>query len=164
MLRNDGIGGTPRLTRYTSIGTPPGGKKDHDPTPNRPPLPRRNPGETDLEHDPRFRLVGARAATPAPKPESGRLSVDHPVVRRAREIVSTHLPSRLAECRVCNSAALCEPFTKALGVLRRHDPGKARRVMAVLYLAGLWPPVALDADTGDDDADEDGDGSGDDVA
>lgn len=130
MLRNDGIGGTPRLARYTSIGTPPGGKKDHDPTPNRPPL-----------------------------PDSGRLPVDHPVVRRAREIVSTHLPSRLAECRVCNSAALCEPFTKALAVLRRHDPGKARRVMAVLYLAGLWPPVTLDADV---DGDEDG--GSDDVA
>jgi hypothetical protein len=90
-LRNDGIGGTPRLARYTSIGTPPGGKKDHDPTPNRPPLPRRTPGETDLEQDPRFRLVGARAAAPALKPDSGQLPVDHPVVRRAREIVSTHL-------------------------------------------------------------------------
>ncbi|ROO50660.1 hypothetical protein EDC02_5511 [Micromonospora sp. Llam0] len=135
MLRNDGIGGTSRLARYTSIGTPPGGKEDHDPMPNRPPL-----------------------------PDSVHLSVDHPVVQRAREIVSTHLPSRLAECRVCNSAALCEPFTKALAVLRRHDPGKARRVMAVLYFAGLWPPVTLDddADTGDDDSDEDG--SGDDVA
>ncbi|MFY1633864.1 hypothetical protein ACN27F_11385 [Solwaraspora sp. WMMB335] len=71
------------------------------------------------------------------------------MLARAREIVSTHLPSRLAECRVCNSAALCEPFTKALAVLQRHDPGKARRVMAVLYLAGLWPPAYVDA--GDDD-------------
>jgi hypothetical protein len=108
-----------------------------------------------LNKDPRFRLVGARAAAPAPKPDSGQLPVDHPVVRRAREIVSTHLPSRLAECRVCNSPALCAPFTKALAVLRRHDPGKARRVMAVLYFAGLWPPVTLDDDTDetvDDDA------------
>ncbi|WP_326555310.1 hypothetical protein [Micromonospora sp. NBC_01813] len=138
MPRNDGIGGTPRLARYTSIGTPP----------NRPPLPRRTPGETDINQDPRFRLVGARASTPAPAGSGRGVVIDLAVLERAREIVSTHLPSRLAECRVCNSAALCEPFTKALAVLRRHDPGKARRVMAVLCYAGLWPPTT-DDDAGD---------------
>jgi hypothetical protein len=44
MIRNDGIGGTPRLARYTSIGTPPGSRQ-MEPAPNRPPLAKRSPGE-----------------------------------------------------------------------------------------------------------------------
>ncbi|WFE27740.1 hypothetical protein O7623_00530 [Solwaraspora sp. WMMD791] len=61
------------------------------------------------------------------------------VLGRARETVAEHMPSRLAECRVCDVAAFCPPFTSALAVLDRWDQVKARRVRAVLQYAGLWP-------------------------
>ncbi|MFV2018166.1 hypothetical protein [Micromonospora sp. LOL_023] len=111
--RNDGIGGTPRLTRYTSIGTPP----RVDPTPNRPPLPQRTPGESD-------------AADPAD-------TVLAHAVQQARLDIATHLPSRIGDCRECDVAAPCRPFLRALVILDRWDPVKARRVRAVLQLSGL---------------------------
>lgn len=109
MLRNDGIGGTPRLARYTAIGVP-RGNRHAEPTPNRAALLKRNPGVA--------------------------------VLHRARDIVTTHLPSRLGECRVCGAAAMCEPFTKAMAVLDRWDPVRARRVRSVLEYAGLWPDAS----------------------
>lgn len=101
-MRNDGIGGTPRLARYTSIGTPP----HSEPTPNRPP---RSP-------------AAQRALT------------------RALDALNVHLPSRLGECRRCDVAAPCKPFLRALVIVQRWDPSKARRVRAVLHLSGLWSP------------------------
>mgnify|MGYP000321382932 CR=1 FL=1 len=120
-MRNDGIGGTPRLARYTSIGTPPRGRLT-GPNPNRSPLARRSTTES--------------------------------VVLRARDIVTTHLPSRVGECRVCGAAAMCEPFAKAIAVLDRWDPVRARRVRSVLEYAGLWPDshlpeAARETDAGD---------------
>jgi len=125
------------------------------PTPNRPPLPRRTPGETDIGSDPRFRLLAARAAAPAPDAERTAVDAERAVLDevaaamrnrpgvdvldRARETVAEHMPSRLAECRVCDVAAFCPPFTSALAVLDRWDQVKARRVRAVLQYAGLWP-------------------------
>ncbi|MDG4766645.1 hypothetical protein O7632_21470 [Solwaraspora sp. WMMD406] len=68
------------------------------------------------------------------------------VVNRARDIATTHLPNRFGECRACGARALCDPFTKALAVLDRWDPGKAHRVRAVLRYAGLWPDERLTDD------------------
>ncbi|ROO60209.1 hypothetical protein EDC02_2067 [Micromonospora sp. Llam0] len=139
--RNDGIGGTPRLARYTSIGTP----RRTDATPNRPPLPQRTPGETDIGHDPRFRLTAARAVAPAPASaldaelDPGDTVVAQ-AVRQARLDIAEHLPSaRLGECRTCDVAAPCRPLLRSLVILDRWDPGKARRVRAVLQLSGLMP-------------------------
>ncbi|MDG4771959.1 hypothetical protein [Solwaraspora sp. WMMD792] len=64
---------------------------------------------------------------------------DAEVLAQARETVAGHMPSRLAECRVCDVPAFCPPFTSALAVLDRWDQVKARRVRAVLRYAGLWP-------------------------
>ena len=135
--RNDGIGGTPRLARYTSIGTP----RRTDATPNRPPLPQRTPGETDIGSDLRFQLTAARAVAPAP---AGALDPGDTVVaqavHQARLDIAEHLPSaRLGECRTCDVAAPCRPFLRALVILDRWDPGRARRVRAVLQLSGLMP-------------------------
>ncbi|MFY1699982.1 hypothetical protein [Solwaraspora sp. WMMA2101] len=137
--RNDGIGGTPRLARYTSIGTP----RRTDATPNRPPLPRRTPGETDIGRDPRFRLTAARAVDPA---LTGAIdaaldpgdTVVAQAVCRARIDIAEHLPSaRFGECRTCDVAAPCRPMLRSLVILDRWDPGKAQRVRAVLQLSGL---------------------------
>ncbi|MFV2013444.1 MULTISPECIES: hypothetical protein [unclassified Micromonospora] len=64
---------------------------------------------------------------------------DVDVLDRARETVTEHMPSRLAECRACDGPAFCPPFTNALAVLDRWDHSRARRVRAVLQYAGLWP-------------------------
>ncbi|WP_326554220.1 hypothetical protein [Micromonospora sp. NBC_01813] len=117
MIRNDGIGGTPRLARYTSIGTP-AVSRQVEPTPNRPPLARRIPGEA--------------------------------VVRRAREIVTTHLPDLTGECRVCGAVSMCESFTKSIAILDRWDPVRARRIRSVLEYAGLWPDGRLPEPDGTD--------------
>ncbi|MFY1699625.1 hypothetical protein [Solwaraspora sp. WMMA2101] len=142
MLRNDGIGGTPRLARYTSIGTPP----HSDPTPNRPPLPRRTPGQTDVDRDARFRLTAARGVTAAPTgaladaPTAPRSPAAQRALTRALDALNVHLPSRLGECRRCDIASPCKPFLRALVIVQRWDPAKAQRVRAVLHLSGLWSP------------------------
>ncbi|ROO60904.1 hypothetical protein EDC02_2823 [Micromonospora sp. Llam0] len=142
MLRNDGIGGTPRLARYTSIGTPP----HSEPTPNRPPLPRRTPGQNDVDSDRRFRLATARGAGEAPTgaradaTAAPRSPAAQRALTRALDVLNVHLPSRLGECRRCDVAAPCKPFLRALVIVQRWDPAKARRVRAVLHLSGLWSP------------------------
>jgi hypothetical protein len=140
VLRNDGIGGTPRLARYTSIGTPP----HSDPTPNRPPLPRRTPGETGIEQDRRFQLPTARDVAAPPTGAAAAAPTRSPAAQRALtwalENLNVHLPSRLGECRRCDIAAPCKPFLRALVIVQRLDPAKARRVRAVLHLSGLWSP------------------------
>ncbi|WFE21054.1 hypothetical protein O7621_24865 [Solwaraspora sp. WMMD937] len=128
---------------------PPYVRVNSGPTPDRPPLPRRTPGQTDIERDPRFRLLAARGvAAPDGDPQRAPLDgvaaamrnrPDADALDRARETVAGHMPSRLAECRVCDVAAFCPPFTSALAVLDRWDQVKARRVRAVLQYAGLWP-------------------------
>jgi len=147
LTRNQGprsrYGGSPYVVR------------NEGPTPNRPPLPRRTPGQTDIGSDPRFRLLAARGVASAPNAERPAVDAeravldevaaamrnrpDADVLDRARETVAVHMPSRLAECRVCDVAAFCPPFTGALAVLDRWDQVKARRVRAVLQYAGLWP-------------------------
>ncbi|MFY1651114.1 hypothetical protein ACN27J_09480 [Solwaraspora sp. WMMB762] len=97
-------------------------------------MPRRTPGETDIGRDPRFRLLAARGVAAAM-----RNRPDADVLDQARETVVGHMPSRLAECRVCDMPAFCPPFTSALAVLDRWDHSRARRVRAVLHYAGLWP-------------------------
>ncbi|WFE29992.1 hypothetical protein O7623_12730 [Solwaraspora sp. WMMD791] len=139
MIRNDGIGGTPRLARYTSIGTP----RNVDPTPNRPPLPRRTPGETDIDQDPRFRLASARSVAPAPAAARRSLADSVAAARateQAREDAQTHLPSRHGDCPKCEETAPCRPFRRALTILDTHDPGRARRVRAVLAVLALPAP------------------------
>ncbi|MFV2088375.1 hypothetical protein [Micromonospora sp. LOL_021] len=141
MLRNDGIGGTPRLARYTSIGTP-----HPEPTPNRPPLPRRTPGQNDVDSGRRFRLTPARGAGEAPTgaradaTAAPRSPAAQRALTRALDALNVHLPSRLGECRRCDVAAPCKPFLRALVIVQRWDPAKARRVRAVLHLSGLWSP------------------------
>ncbi|MFY1651485.1 hypothetical protein ACN27J_11390 [Solwaraspora sp. WMMB762] len=116
---------------------------------------RRTPGQTDIGRDPRFRLLAARGVAPAPNAEPAAVDAEQAVLDevaaamrnrpdvnvldRARETVTEHMPSRLAECRVCDVAAFCPPFTTALAVLDRWDHSRARRVRAVLQYAGLWP-------------------------
>ncbi|MFY1650692.1 hypothetical protein ACN27J_07330 [Solwaraspora sp. WMMB762] len=141
-MRNDGIGGTPRLARYTSIGTPP----HSEPTPNRPPLPRRTPGQNDVDSDRRFRLATAGGAAAAPTgaradtTAATRSPAAQRALTRALDALNVHLPSRLGECRRCDVAAPCRPFLRALVIVQRWDPAKARRVRAVLHLSGLWSP------------------------
>jgi hypothetical protein len=146
MIRNDGIGGTPRLARYTSIGTP----RKVDPTPDRPPLPKRNPGETDPDQNDRFQLAGGRGVAPAPagalddsarggdptwSPELAR------AVHDANSTARTHIPNRTTgDCHRCGGTpAPCRPFLRALAILERWDASSARRIRAVLHLSGLMP-------------------------
>ncbi|MFY1632073.1 hypothetical protein ACN27F_02110 [Solwaraspora sp. WMMB335] len=92
MLRNDGIGSTPRLARHTSIGTPP--QSGVDRTPNRPPLSRRTPDATDADNDPPFRITATAPAadlSDAPDPDE---------MREAGQILARHAPSRHGDRRV----------------------------------------------------------------
>ncbi|MDG4765289.1 hypothetical protein O7632_14470 [Solwaraspora sp. WMMD406] len=86
------------------------------PTPDRPPLPRRTPGQTDIGRDPRFRLLAARGAAAAPDGDPQRTPLDGvaaamrnrpdaDVLAQARETVAEHMPIRLAECRACDVPA-----------------------------------------------------------
>ena len=147
MHRNDGIGGTPRLARYTSIGTP----LNTDPTPNRPPLPQRNPGESDIAQDSHFHLAGARAVAPAP---AGAMGDNHhspeltQAIRDANATARTHIPNRTTgECTPCGDAETpCRPFKRAMAILDKWEPASARRVRAVLHLSGLSDRVLEDDD------------------
>ncbi|MFV2020576.1 hypothetical protein [Micromonospora sp. LOL_023] len=103
------------------------------PTPGRLPLTRRVPGETDVDTDPRFNLVGARNGTPAP---GGELSA---VTQIARRMAERHLPDRMGGCRHCGRT-YCDLFLEALAVLDRRDQAAARRIRTVLRHAGLTPP------------------------
>lgn len=121
------------------------------PTPGRPPLPKRVPGETDVDADPRFNLVGARGTAPAPgddltavtpggdpvpaAPDPGLAAV----VQLAKRMAERHLPGRMAGCRHCGRT-YCDLFLEALAVLDRRDQTAARRIRAVLQYAGLTPP------------------------
>ncbi|MDG4763917.1 hypothetical protein O7632_07310 [Solwaraspora sp. WMMD406] len=67
-----------------------------------------------MDTDPRFRLTAVR------------------------EDVRAHLPTRWRICRTCGRATPCRPFLRALTILDRHDPAKARRLRTVLHLSGLW--------------------------
>ncbi|MDG4764343.1 hypothetical protein O7632_09540 [Solwaraspora sp. WMMD406] len=116
MLRNDGIGGTPRLARYTSLGV------------------AAAPGSTQRGN------------------KINRSRLDAAILKRARKIVTTHLPTRFGECRVCDSAAFCEPFNRAMAVLDRWEPAKARRIRAVLQYAGLWPVAGASDEEASDGA------------
>ncbi|MFV2017371.1 hypothetical protein [Micromonospora sp. LOL_023] len=127
MLRNDGIGGTPRLARYVSIGTPP--------TPGRPALPKRTPGETDPDQDSRFQLAEPRGVAPGRSAELSR------AIHDANSTARTHLPNRsTGECHRCGGIpGPCRPFLRAIAVLDRWEPANARRIRAVLQLSGLTP-------------------------
>lgn len=109
---------------------------NYGPTPGRPALPRRIPGDTDIARDPRFRLTvtnGRPAAEPEPVAPTAQ------VLAQARETATAHLPTRTAQCRACDGPALCEPFNQALAVLDRWDHPSARRMRTVAQYAGLWP-------------------------
>jgi len=124
------------------------------PTAGRPPLPSRVPGETDIDTDPRFNLVGAHGVAPAPRdgghdrigdghghahdepPPDGDLAL---VAKIAKRMAERHMPDRTGGCRHCGGT-YCELFLEALAVLDRRDPAAARRIRAVLQYAGLTPP------------------------
>jgi hypothetical protein len=106
------------------------------PTPGRPVLPQRIPGDTDIARDPRFQLTVISSQSEA---EPGQVAPTAQLLEQARETATAHLPTRLAQCRACDGPALCEPFTRALAVLDRWDHSKARRMRAVAQYAGLWP-------------------------
>lgn len=148
MPRNDGIGGTPRLARYTSIGTP----RNVDPTPNRPPLPKRTPGQIDPDRDWPFQLNGAQPRS-ATQPRS---AIQEAAIRQANETARGHIPNRTTgECNRCGGVvAPCRPSLRALAILDRWDPSSARRIRAVLHLSGLMPA----ANPHDDAADQDDEG------
>ncbi|MFV2124560.1 hypothetical protein ACFHWS_08430 [Micromonospora sp. LOL_013] len=132
------------------------------PTAGRPPLPSRVPGETDIDTDPRFNLVGARGVAPAPRDgshdrvdsepdqandEPGHADGDGPqsdgdlalVAKIAKRMAERHMPDRTGGCRHCGGT-YCELFLEALAVLDRRDQAAARRIRAVLQYAGLTPP------------------------
>ena len=143
MLRNDGIGSLPgcRIARNIAIGTadqsgwPP-------PTPGRSPLPKRIPGDTDPDQDPRLRLTGARAVASAPKVSLAESVEVARATVGAREGIKGHMPSRHGDCPKCDESAPCRPFSRALAILDRWDPGRARRVRSVLSVLALpAPPV-----------------------
>lgn len=136
MPRNDGIGGTPRLARYVSIGTPPSGGA----TPGRPPLPQRTPGETNPDQDRRFRLVAAEGAVVGPRVTLAESVEIARGTLSARDDIMGHMPSRHGDCPTCESEAPCRPFSRALAILDRWDPGRARRVRIVLRTLGLQEP------------------------
>jgi uncharacterized protein YjiS (DUF1127 family) len=140
MLRNDGIGGTPRLFRYGSFCL------DEGPTPGRPSLPRRTPGETDPDTDSRFQLTGARAVAPAPE-GSGRSPELERSIRDANETARSHIPNRTTgECTPCGQAEHpCRPFKRAMTILDRWDPSSAKRIRTVLHLSGLTDGALDDA-------------------
>jgi hypothetical protein len=108
------------------------------PTPGRPAMPKRVPSGTDVDADPRFNLVGARGASPAP---AGDLAT----VVLAKRMAERHLPDRMAGCRHCGRT-YCDLFLEALAVLDRRDPTAARRIRTVLQYAGLTPPDLPQAD------------------
>ncbi|MDG4768412.1 hypothetical protein O7632_30605 [Solwaraspora sp. WMMD406] len=113
------------------------------PTPGRPPLPQRQPGETDVDADPRFNLIAARGVAPAPRsgddaPPAGDHVAD--MVQLARQTAERHMPDRLGGCRHCHRT-YCEMFLDALAVLDRRDQRAARRIRVVLQYAGLTPPA-----------------------
>ncbi|MFV2009459.1 MULTISPECIES: hypothetical protein [unclassified Micromonospora] len=124
------------------------------PTAGRPPLPSRVPGETDIDTDPRFNLVGARGVAPAPRDGShDRIDDGHGhagdgpqsdgdlalVAQIAKRMAERHMPDRTGGCRHCGGT-YCELFLEALAVLDRRDQAAARRIRAVLQYAGLTPP------------------------
>ncbi|MFY1634630.1 hypothetical protein ACN27F_15355 [Solwaraspora sp. WMMB335] len=131
------------------------------PTAGRPPLPSRVPGETDIDTDPRFNLVGARGVAPAPRDgrhdrvDDGHDTADDGhghahdkpqsdsdlalVAKIAKRMAERHMPDRTGGCRHCGGT-YCELFLEALAVLDRRDPAAARRIRAVLQYAGLTPP------------------------
>ncbi|ROO58467.1 hypothetical protein EDC02_0227 [Micromonospora sp. Llam0] len=148
-IRNDGIGGTPRLARYITFTA----ADDAAPTPGRPPLPKRTPGETDPDHDGRFQLAGARGVAAAPygavddsrsADRTGR-AARSPALSRAihdaNSTARTHLPNRTTgECHRCGGVpGPCRPFLRAIAILDRWEPANARRIRAVLHLSGLMP-------------------------
>jgi len=103
MIRNDGIGSLPgcRVARNVAALTA---------SPGRPPTPKRNPGESDIARDLRFRLTGARAVAPAP---AGALDDAHHSRRRSPELeqairhanatARSHIPNRTTgECTPCD--------------------------------------------------------------
>ncbi|MDG4763252.1 hypothetical protein O7632_03880 [Solwaraspora sp. WMMD406] len=95
-------------------------------------LPIRNPGHYDT-------TAGVwRLARNVPPPRPASL-----VANRAVALVNQHMPVRATvECRSCGTPAFCERFRRAFAVLQRVDPGRAKRVRAVLAYAGLWPAGA----------------------
>ncbi|MFY1696454.1 MULTISPECIES: hypothetical protein [unclassified Solwaraspora] len=110
------------------------------PAPDRPPLPKRVPGDTDVDADPRFHLVGARGVAPAPP--------DNPVTvaQLAKRMAQRHMPDRMGGCRHCGRT-YCDLFLEALAVLDRRDQAAARQIRAVLQYAGLTPPARDDDDS-----------------
>jgi hypothetical protein len=155
-MRNDGIGGTPRLARYGSFRA---ADDSAAPTPGRPPLPKRTPGETDPDQDQRFQLAGSRGVVPAPyggarnadaadgtdrTDRTGR-SDRSPELSRAihdaNSTARTHIPNRTTgECHRCGGVpGPCRPFLRAIAILDRWEPANARRIRAVLHLSGLMP-------------------------
>ncbi|WFE28955.1 hypothetical protein O7623_07155 [Solwaraspora sp. WMMD791] len=116
------------------------------PTPGRPPLPKRNPGETDPDQGWPFRLTGARGVAPAPTGSGGAPgAVRSPELSRAihdaNSTARTHLPNRTTgECHRCGGVpGPCRPFLRAIAILDRWEPANARRIRAVLHLSGLMP-------------------------
>ncbi|WJK40203.1 hypothetical protein O7608_27940 [Solwaraspora sp. WMMA2056] len=123
-IRNDGIGGTPRLARYITFTA---ADDAAAPTPGRPPLPKRTPGETSPGPG---RVDGS-----ARSPELSR------AIHDANSTARTHLPNRTTgECHRCGGIpGPCRPFSRAITILDRWDPPNARRIRAVLHLSGLMP-------------------------
>jgi hypothetical protein len=106
-------------------------------------LPKRVPGQTDVGHDPRFRLVAGRGVAQIPVRSRVTLAVSVGIARstvEARERIKQHMPSRHRDCQTCEETAPCRPFTRALTILDRHDSGMARRVRAVLQVLALPAP------------------------
>ncbi|MFV2020035.1 hypothetical protein [Micromonospora sp. LOL_023] len=154
MLRNDGIGGEPRLARYRSFQHGPDNTSSEEsgdnlppgPTPGRPPLAKRTPGETNPDEGWPFRLAGARGVTPAPAeagdaPGAARSPELSRAIHDANSTARTHLPNRTTgECHRCGGVpGPCRPLLRAITILDRWEPGSARRIRAVLQLSGMMP-------------------------
>ncbi|WP_326554141.1 hypothetical protein [Micromonospora sp. NBC_01813] len=119
MLRNDGIGGEPRLARYRSFQHGPDDTSSEENVDNVPPAPA-GAGDTP----------GA-----ARSPELSR------AIHDANSTARTHLPNRTTgECHRCGGVpGPCRPLLRAITILDRWEPGSARRIRAVLQLSGMMP-------------------------
>lgn len=122
MIKNDGIGGEPRLARYRSFRQVPNDTSSAESAEAAPPVPP--------------------SSEKSPVPRSPELSR---TLHDANQTARTHIPNRTTgECFRCAVVAPCDPFRRAMALLDRWEPATARRIRAVLRYSGLFPTIPDD--------------------
>ena len=155
MLRNDGIGGTPRLARYVSIGTPPR-HRDATSSGHSEAISSGRAAGASAGDEAAAGRTAAESAQPTPgrpplpkrtpnadrTPDRVDRSTRSPELSRAihdaNSTARTHIPNRTTgECHRCGGVpGPCRPFLRAIAILDRWEPANARRIRAVLHLSG----------------------------